>query len=114
MLEEMRNIRKSKGLTMKQLGDLVGVAEATISTYENGRSEPTLGVLCSIADALDVSLDMLIRGKEKDRPHGRSMQEIMEEYDSMSESELNRLISILSALSADKQFHAHRHSDGKA
>lgn len=66
MLEQMREIRKAKGLTMKQLGQIVGVAEVTISTYERGRSKPPLDVLVAIADALDVSLDQLVRGKEKE------------------------------------------------
>ena len=65
MLEKMRELRKQTGMSMKQLGEKVGVAEVTISTYETGRSEPSLSVLCAIADELDCSLDMLVRGKEK-------------------------------------------------
>ena len=63
MLETMRTIRKAKGMTMKELGEKVGVAEVTVSFYETGKREPSLEVLCKIADELDVSLDMLVRGR---------------------------------------------------
>ena len=113
MLESMRLLRKEKGLSMKKLGELVGVAEVTISTYETGKSEPSLDVLCAIADILDCSLDMLVRGKEKDRPKGRSKEEIMKMYDSMTEEELVYLSALIQATLADKRFHAHLRQDGQ-
>ena len=105
MLEAMRSIRKSKGMTMKELGEKVGVAEVTISFYENGKREPSLEVLCKIADVLDVSLDLLVRGKEKDRPEGRSLDSLMKEYRSKSEEELQYMMVVLQAAIADKRFH---------
>ena len=75
MLEKMRELRRQKGLSMKQVGEIVGVGEGAISTYETGRSEPSLSVLCAIADVLDCSLDLLVRGKEKDHSEEWSRQE---------------------------------------
>jgi transcriptional regulator with XRE-family HTH domain len=85
MLDTMRQLRKKKGITMKELGEQVGVAEITISTYETGKQEPSLDVLCKLADVLDVSLDMLVRGKEKDRPEGRSLEETARAFNSLSD-----------------------------
>lgn len=98
MLEEMRNIRKQKKLSMKQLGEMVGVAEVTISTYETGRSEPSLPVLCGIADALDCSLDMLVRGKEKDRPEERSFEELAKRLEAYSLPRLEELLALVNYL----------------
>ena len=36
----IKEIRKSRGLTAKELGKLVGKAESTINLYENGKREP--------------------------------------------------------------------------
>ena len=94
MLENMRNVRKAKGLTMKELGDMVGVAEVTISAYENGRREPSLDVLCQIADILDCSLDMLVRGKEKNRPEGRSIDDMVKIFKNLSPQELDMIVSL--------------------
>ena len=107
MLENMRLLRKKRGMTMKELGELVGVAEITISTYETGKREPPLDTLCQIADVLDVSLDMLVRGKEKDRPAGRSREEMLKMYDQMSEEELVLLQHLIGTALADKRLQAY-------
>ena len=57
--------RSKKGMTQKELASAVGIAPSTFSNYEAGEREPSLDVLCKIADVLDVSLDMLVRGKIK-------------------------------------------------
>lgn len=107
MLENMRPIRKSKKMSMKELGDKVGVAEVTISTYETGKNEPTLQVLCAIADELDVSLDMLVRGKEKDRPtKERSLKEMLEMYGQMTDAELELILALINASLADRRYKA--------
>ncbi len=112
MLENMRNLRKQKGLTMKELGNMVSCAESTISQYENGRIEPPLSVLCAIADALDVSLDLLVRGKEKDRPEERSVKGLLSKYDALTTDQLVMLRDTLQALLAERQFQAHLRQDG--
>ena len=98
---------------MRELGERIGVAEVTISTYETGKREPSLDVLCKIADELDVSLDMLVRGKEKDRPVRRSMDSIFNEYMSLPQEELEYFLSMLQAVLAEKRFQAHLRQDGK-
>lgn len=57
---KIREIRKAKGLTMKQLGDMVGALESSISFYERGVQQPDLDMLRKIADALCVSTDELL------------------------------------------------------
>ena len=50
--ENIRRIRKERGLTLKQLGDMVGVSEAYIRAYESGRRNPKLKSLETLAQAL--------------------------------------------------------------
>ena len=52
-------LRKSKNMSLKQLGDAVGKTNQVISLFEKGKSLPSFEVLCKLADALDVSLDWL-------------------------------------------------------
>lgn len=54
--ENIRKIRKSKKMTMKELGEKIGVSEQAIGNYERGDREPTIDVLIKISDALEVSL----------------------------------------------------------
>lgn len=39
-MERLRTLRKQKGITMKQLGAVVGVSESAISLYETGNRQP--------------------------------------------------------------------------
>ena len=56
----IKKIRKEKGLTQKQLGDLCGIADSNIRKYENGKQFPKMETLQKIASALGVSLIELI------------------------------------------------------
>lgn len=113
MLDTMRQLRKKKGLTMKKLGEQVGVAEITISTYETGKREPPLDVLCKIADVLDVSLDMLVRGKEKTALIGRSIEEIAKAFKALSDEHLELLAQTALNVLAERRFQARQEKDQK-
>ena len=56
----LRQIRKSRGLTMKQLGDLVGKSEPAIGLYETGNREPDFETLLKLADVLNCSVDSIL------------------------------------------------------
>lgn len=57
--ENIRRIRKERGLTLKQLGDMVGVSESYIRAYESGRRNPKLKSLEKLAKALAVNVEVL-------------------------------------------------------
>lgn len=106
-MENIRIMREKKGLKQRGLANLVGVAPSSIANYEAGIRDPSLPVLCRIADALDCSLDVLVRGKEKDRPFGRSKDELMKMFSELSEEEHLWMIALLQASLADIRFQAH-------
>lgn len=58
--EHLKNLRKSKGLTQKQLAEKLNVSERGIQNYELGERKPTYDILIAIADFFDVSLDYLV------------------------------------------------------
>ena len=62
----LREIRQARGLTMKELGEAIGVTESAIGQYENGRRKPDYDKLRLIAKVLNCSIDDLIVG-ETDR-----------------------------------------------
>ena len=57
--ENIRRIRKERGMTLKQLGDAVGVSEAYIRAYEAGRRNPKQQSLEALAKALGVEVEAL-------------------------------------------------------
>ncbi len=58
--DQIRQIRKSKGMTQEELAEALGVTAASVSKWENGQSAPELGALCAMADFFEVSVDALL------------------------------------------------------
>ncbi len=54
---KLKEIRKAKGYTQKELAEIVGVDTSSISKYEKGVAEPSYVVLKKLANALGVSID---------------------------------------------------------
>src|SRR5690625_2674009 len=53
----IRDIRKNRGMTQKELGEKVGVKHNTISSYEKGTNEPEQDILFKLAEVLNVSIN---------------------------------------------------------
>ncbi|MCO7722404.1 helix-turn-helix domain-containing protein [Myroides odoratimimus] len=53
---KIKTIRKEKGLTQNQLGELVGVQKAQISKIENNTSNVKITTLLKVLNALDAKL----------------------------------------------------------
>lgn len=65
MENRIAELRKEKGLTLKQLGDILEIRDNTLSQYETGKRNPQLGLLQEIADYFDVSLEYLTKETNK-------------------------------------------------
>ena len=56
----LANARDKKRLTQKAIAEKVRIAPSTWSLYEGSRKEPSLAVLRSICEELNVSADYLL------------------------------------------------------
>lgn len=63
----VRHLRKAAGMTLDDLGAAVGTAPSQLSLIENGKREPKLGMLQSLAKALGVSIDQLLGAEPPSR-----------------------------------------------
>ena len=59
---KLRKIRKSKGLTLRALADLIDMEENNYSRFElkSHQTNPTLKTIFKICNALDISINDLI------------------------------------------------------
>lgn len=57
MTDVLREARKAKGLTQADVADAVGVSQAQISQWENGKQEPPEAVLKKLHKALGIKAD---------------------------------------------------------
>ena len=63
-MENLRKRRIAKGLTMKALGEEVGVSESAIGMIETGKRKPSFELLLILGEALDCSVDDLVNDKK--------------------------------------------------
>lgn len=61
-MEKLKELRKEKGISLKELGAEMGVAESTMSLYENGKRQPDYETLLKLAEYFGVTVDYLLRG----------------------------------------------------
>lgn len=78
-MNNLRYLRKTRTkLTMKQLGEIVGVSESAIWNYEAGKREPDYEMLLKLSEAI-----------------GCSVADIMEDSQSPIDEELAEALQIL-------------------
>ena len=62
---QIQSLRKSKGYTQNQLGDLVGVSFQAVSKWERGETLPDIATFAVLAEVLDTTIDHLLHGGKK-------------------------------------------------
>ena len=105
-MNRIRELRKEKGLTMKELGRQIGLAESTVSLYERGLHEPDHDTLRSLSAIFSVTVDYLLGNdvpghvpeQEKAPSNDPYYQQVMAKAKTMNVEELKRLLRIMDAV----------------
>jgi len=58
--ENIKKVRKSKGLTQKELAEMLGVSQQTVAQYERTDKMPKIKTIKTIAEVLNVPVDTII------------------------------------------------------
>jgi len=58
----IQNLRKSAGMTQKELAEKLNVSFQAVSKWENGDSLPDTGILLDLCDILNTTADKLLNG----------------------------------------------------
>ena len=58
----IRDLRKAKGLTQKQLAEKLSIEPKTVSKWETGHGFPDVSLLSTLADILETSEKTLLQG----------------------------------------------------
>ena len=90
--KRIRYFRKKKGLTQKELGELIGKTHNTVSNYETGTISPEQDALFAISRALGCTLDDLFPPGDNDDSLDRAVSLSDEELDFEDLEFLNKLI----------------------
>lgn len=58
--DKLKALRKSKKLTQAELASKIGVSKWAVTSYEQGRTSPSIEVLIKICETLDTSSDYML------------------------------------------------------
>ncbi len=64
--DKLKKLRKAKCLTQRELAQLLGMKASTIGMYEQGRRNPSISELTSIASFFGVSTDYMLCNSQND------------------------------------------------
>jgi transcriptional regulator with XRE-family HTH domain len=96
MRKRMQSLRKSLKLTQAEVAQRAGLSAHQYGEIERGRSRSNVFTLQRIADALEVSLDFLVAGRERQiDPEVVAVQNRMSH---MSQQQLNEMVRYLVAM----------------
>ncbi len=100
---KIKEFRKQKRLTQKELGDLIGVKHNTVSGYEKGSSSPEQDTLFKLAKVFGVSIDTFFPEHTK----GDTLESVLENNKNNLDFEdtvfLKQLIDKVNSLSGEER-----------
>ncbi|HEL1393014.1 TPA: helix-turn-helix transcriptional regulator, partial [Streptococcus equi subsp. equi] len=97
---KIKELRKNKGLTQKELAILVNMGDTTIANYEKGFRTPKKNTLFKLANALSVTIDELFPPINK-----KNKENIVHLKQQSNTTEINNKVALL-----DKELKEPRHS----
>lgn len=101
MKTNIRQIRKARGLTQKQLADMIDVSESIISQYENGKKSPSNETLLKLGEALDCSVsDILDDRKALNFALSTLERDLIQKYRALDERGRKVVDAVIDAQSA--------------
>lgn len=74
-MNRIKLLRSKKKLTQIELARMLGVAQNTLSTWENGRYEPDIASTIKLADFFGVSIDYLMGRDEQSKNGAKHLAE---------------------------------------
>lgn len=84
--DRLRECRKARGLSQAELGEILGIAQTTIGSYESGNSFPGEKILLRLFDCLDTEPNILFQDffQKGARILGPTEERLLENYRGLS------------------------------
>ena len=84
----LKEMRKERGLTQEQLAAAVNMSTVHLGNIELGKRGISVDLLLELSDALDVSIDFLIKGKAYEFIQAKqlisNMRELLDEFEALT------------------------------
>lgn len=105
--ERIRALRKQRNLNQEQLAELASLNRVTVAKYESGRVEPGAQALARIADALEVSVDVLLGRSDEipapvNNPKTVEARTVSFAMDQLPKEQREQILNVVKALVPNK------------
>ena len=102
--ERLKERRKEKRLTQKELSERLNVSKATVAMWETGKREPDFAMTQRLADFFGVSTDYLIGKENKETPQlDAEAQEILDMLNQLNEENRTQIFGLVKALASSQK-----------
>ncbi len=98
--------RKAAGYTQRQLADMLGISDKTVSKWECGNGMPEVSLMLPLCDALHINVNELLSGEDvtdanyKQKAEENMMHLVQEKEESKKKIILAAVVSVMALLSA--------------
>jgi len=94
--EKVTRLMRERGISQKQLAELSGITESSVSRYLHNNQRPRMDVVVNIARALHVETEYLLDEEEKcETAYNAIATAIARKGNELSADEKNQLIALL-------------------
>ena len=101
----IRQLRKLRGLSQKQVAMEIDIAQGQYSLIENGKVTPTIPTLEKIAKVFEVSLSEMVKENQEDLDNlNLSLMEKIKQIEQLDEKERESILTIIDIALAKKKF----------
>ena len=90
----IKELRKEKQLTQKELGEKLNITDKAISKWERGLSFPDIAVLKDLAEFFEIDISELLngeRGKKQEIDIEKAIKEAIENYKNIEEKKVQKV-----------------------
>ncbi len=77
MGETISSLRKEKGMTQKDLADMLGITDKAVSKWERGVAYPDTATIPAIAEIFEISVEELLNAKAAPAPASKGTEDII-------------------------------------
>ena len=100
MYEVYQRLLDKKGVKNADVSRATGISNMTLSDWKRGKSVPKADKMQKIAEFLNVSVDYLMTGEEKEVPtFSKEHIELISAYDKLSSADKLAIMQIIKSLS---------------
>lgn len=110
-MTRLKELRVKNGLQQKEIAAALNISKQAYSNYELGQREPSIDMLCSLADYFNVSVDYLLSHSLKEQektPVFQRKTEIQAYFDELTLFEQSEVIGYIKRMLYNKGIDAQR------